>query len=86
MKSTTETNVHDQVRRGVSQLYEYRYIQQIERAKLVLVVENPLSSDSKWLVDYLINDRGILIAWDGDGRNFDCPKDIRKDLDFIFLS
>ena len=83
MKSTTESNVHDQVRRGISQLYEYRYIQQIERVKLVLVVENPFSPDSKWLVDYLIKDRGILVVWDGDRKNFNCPKNIRKDLSFI---
>lgn len=56
------------------------------RAKLVLVIENPFSSDSKWLVDYLIKDRDILVAWDGDRKNFDCPKSIRKALDFIFAS
>lgn len=41
MKSTTGGNVHSQIRRAVSQLYEYRYLQQVPTAKLVVVIENP---------------------------------------------
>ena len=38
MKSTTEDNPHSQIRRGLSQLYEYRHIQNVKEAKLVLVI------------------------------------------------
>jgi hypothetical protein len=41
MKSTTDGNVHSQIRRGISQLYEYRYLQDVPDAKLVIVIENP---------------------------------------------
>lgn len=82
MKSTTEDNPHSQIRRGLSQLYEYRYIQNVEKAKLVLVIENPLPKKNHWMEDYLINDRGVLLVWDGDGK-FHCPPSIRKQLEFL---
>lgn len=84
MKSTKDSNVHDQIRRGVSQLYEYRYIQQVHNAKLVLVIENPLPNKLSWLVNYLVNDRDIFFVWDGDGKTFNCPKDLKDRLSFIF--
>ena len=82
MKSTTETNPHAQIRRGLSQLYEYRYIQNVQSAKLVLVLENPLPKENRWMEDYLINDRGVLLIWDGDGK-FHCPASVRKQLQFL---
>jgi hypothetical protein len=82
MKSTTEDNPHSQIRRGLSQLYEYRYIQNVEKAKLVLVIENPLPKKNHWMEDYLINDRSVLLVWDGDGK-FHCPPSIRKQLEFL---
>jgi hypothetical protein len=82
MKSTTEDNPHSQIRRGLSQLYEYRYIQNVEKAKLVLVIENPLPKKNQWMEDYLLNDRGVLLVWDGDGK-FHCPPSIRKQLEFL---
>jgi hypothetical protein len=33
MKSSTDGNAHTQVRRAISQLYEYRYIQQVPDKK-----------------------------------------------------
>ena len=81
MKSTTEDNPHSQIRRGLSQLYEYRYIQNVQEAKLVLVIENPLPKKNRSMEDYLINDRGVLLVWDGDGK-FHCSPHIRKQLRF----
>ena len=82
MKSTTEDNPHSQIRRGISQLYEYRYIQNVEKAKLVLVIENPLPKKNQWMEDYLLIDRGVLLVWDGDGK-FHCPASIRQQLQFL---
>lgn len=84
MKSTTEVNTLEQIRRGVSQLYEYRYIHQIGDAKLVLVIENPLPGNVMWLIKYLIDDRDIFLVWDGDRRTFKCPSPSRSELRFIF--
>ena len=82
MKSTTEDNPHSQIRRGLSQLYEYRYIQNVAKAKLVLVIENPLPKKNHWMEDYLVRDRGVLLVWDGDGK-FHCPANIRNQLSFL---
>ena len=79
MKSTTEDNPHSQIRRGLSQLYEYRYIQNVKEAKLVLVIENPLPKENRWMEDYLIKDRGVLLVWDGNGK-FNCSPDTAKQL------
>ena len=82
MKSTTEDNPHSQIRRGLSQLYEYRYIQNVKEAKLVLVIENPLPKQNQWMEDYLINDRGVLLVWDGNGK-LKCSPEVRKQLEFL---
>lgn len=82
MKSTTDDNPHAQIRRGLSQLYEYRYIQNVQKAKLVLVVENPLPRKLGWVKHYLIADRGVLLVWDGNGH-FSCPPEIRGQLEFL---
>lgn len=82
MKSTTDENLHGQVRRGLSQLYEYRYIQNVPAAKLVLVLENPLPRKLSWMGDYLTKDRGILLVWDGSG-SFYCPEDAKRELPFL---
>ena len=82
MKSTTDDNPHSQIRRGLSQLYEYRYIQNVKEAKLVLVIENPLPKPNQWMEDYLMKDRGVLLVWDGNGK-FNCSPAIRKQLDFL---
>lgn len=83
MKSTTARNVHSQVRRAVSQLYEYRYLQNKPSAKLVVVIENPLPAEKEWLVDYVVKDRELLIVWDGDGKTLHCPAGISKELAFL---
>lgn len=66
IKSCVQGNFHSQVRKGVSQLFEYRF-----RFKdliggndptMVLVTEIPPSTNQNWLVEYL-ESLGILIAW-----------------------
>ena len=54
----------------------------VAKAKLVLVIENPLPKKNHWMEDYLINDRGVLLVWDGDGK-FHCPPSTRKQLEFL---
>ena len=83
MKSTTTLNVHSQVRRAISQLYEYRYLQQVPAAKLVVVIENPAPPEKKWIVDYVVKDRKLLIAWDGDGKTLKYPAETSADLNFL---
>jgi hypothetical protein len=70
MKSTTERNFTSQVRRGLSQLYEYRYIERLENTQLVLVLQNPLPSPLRWMDQYLDQDRHVLLVWDGNDRFF----------------
>jgi len=83
MKSTTDTNAHSQIRKAISQLYEYRYIQQAPDARLVVVIENPVLKDKRWLIDYVVNDRQLLIAWDGDRTNLHCPERLRDEMSFL---
>ena len=83
MKSTGATNVRAQVRRGISQLYEYRYLQNAPDARLVLVIEQPLNRELSWMSDYLATDRGILLVWDGDRKHLHCTESQRESLRFL---
>jgi len=83
MKSTVATNVRAQVRRGMSQLYEYRYLQNVPDAQLVLVIEQPLNRELAWMSDYLVKDRGILLAWDGDRKHLHCSESQKEALHFL---
>ena len=82
MKSSNENNVRDQARKGLSQLYEYRYIQNKPNATLVLVLEKPISKTNKWMIDYLENDRDVLLVWDGNNELFSTPATKEK-LEFL---
>jgi hypothetical protein len=83
MKSTTDKNVHGQIRRAISQLYEYRYLQDLPEAKLVVVIENPPPQEKRWIIDYVVKDRNILIAWDGDRKTLKFPAETAADLGFL---
>ncbi len=83
MKSTTDQNIHSQIRRAISQLYEYRYLQQVPSAKLVIVVENPPPREKKWIVDYVTQGRKVLITWDGDRKTLNYPIESNSDLHFL---
>ena len=74
MKSIHENNARSQIRRGLSQLYEYRYLQNIPNAILVLVIENSLPNNIAWMQDYLEQDRDIRLVWDGDGQLHASPQ------------
>jgi chorismate mutase len=68
MKSINDSNTKSQIRKGLSQLYEYRYLQNKASAKLVLVMEKALPKKEAWMVEYLESDRNIHVIWDGDGN------------------
>jgi hypothetical protein len=68
MKSTTEHNVTNQIRKGISQLYEYRYVQAKPNASLILVIERPVPEGLQWVRHYVESDRSIHLVWDGDDR------------------
>lgn len=70
MKSTTNSNARSQVREGLSQLYEYRYLQNLPSATLVLVISDQLASKDSWIQEYLEGDRGVHLIWDGSNQLF----------------
>jgi len=84
MKSITANNEKSQIRAGLSQLYEYRYLQNKPNAKLVLVIENPLSAREVWRQDYLEQDRDIYLVW-GENNQLYGNDRTRNDLDFLGL-
>lgn len=84
MKSTNDDNVKSQVRKGMSQLYEYRYLQNKRDAKLILVVEKPLGSNHAWVLDYMESDREIHLVWDGNNELYG-SEGTRKELVFLGL-
>lgn len=83
IKTTPAKSFRAQVRRGVSQLYEYRYLQAAPDARLVLVIEHPLPAKLDWMRNYLTSDRDILLAWDGDLKTLHCSREIRDSLEFL---
>lgn len=76
MKSCNSSNQLAQVRKGISQLYEYRYRSGHSDALLCLVLQCPPSEP--WLVDYLVKDRGIFVSWLTDDVNIQCPSECRE--------
>lgn len=85
MKSCNTTNMLSQIRRGIAQLYEYRYRHNKPDAKLWLVLETEPLAENEWVIHYLVEDRGINICWSIDEVNFGCPPQCRNDLnDLIF--
>lgn len=65
MKSCDSGNIHSQIRKGVSQLFEYRYMYSTvlgRDPKLLLIVETEPIGAKSWLADYL-QSLGITLAW-----------------------
>ena len=65
MKSCHQNNLRGQIRRGVAQLLEYRYVyrDKIKPTVLpVLVIETQLSADQAWLSAYL-RSIGMTLSW-----------------------
>lgn len=65
IKSCHRGNLHSQVRRGVAQLFEYRFRYTAllgDDPSLVLIIETVPANDQIWLIGYL-ESLGILLAW-----------------------
>ena len=84
MKSITDANSKSQVRNGLSQLYEYSYLQNLPNASLVLVIERPLPANTQWMVDYMEANRNIQVIWDGDDNLYGTERS-RETLPFLDL-
>jgi len=65
MKSCHRGNMHAQVRRGISQLLEYRYVFRSilgDDVQMVLILETEPSLELNWLTAYMLS-IGIMLAW-----------------------
>ena len=83
VKSCNQTNMISQVRRGISQLYEYRY--RLGRpATLCLVLQEEPTHANAWLTNYLATDRGILPIWTSGDLTLDGPPESRNGLPILF--
>lgn len=74
MKSCNSNNLLSQVRKGISQLYEYRFRSNTGEAVLCLVLQ---SKPDDWIIDYLVHDRGIHCCWLIDEITFECHHESR---------
>ena len=69
MKSCDSSNIHAQIRKGISQLFEYRYVYRETLGKdplLVLIIETAPLADKAWLVEFLQSLK-IVLAWKQPG-------------------
>ncbi len=64
VKSTNGSNFLSQVRGGIAQLFEYRFLysKPAQGAKLCLVVQTPPPEELLWIVEYL-RSLGICLCW-----------------------
>lgn len=74
MKSGGES-ILEQIRKGLSQLYEYRYRYRaaIGEADISLCLVLPGPPTLQWVEDYLVNDRNINICWFEEGGRLAWP-------------
>jgi hypothetical protein len=68
-KTLTEANWREQIRKGQSQLREYRYLYEVEQAELFLILERRPPQD--WVVDYLTKEK-VGVMW-AVGDSFEGP-------------
>lgn len=71
VKSNNSKNVLSQIRKAIAQLYEYRYRSEQPQAILCIVLQQKPPQD--WVIDYLLNDREILVCWLVDDTRLECP-------------
>ncbi|EHP84744.1 hypothetical protein GeomeDRAFT_2934 [Geobacter metallireducens RCH3] len=83
MKSITDTNFVSQIRKALSQLYEYRYVFSEPNACICIVTNAPISKKDKWVIDYLNNDRLIAYEWTEDFKTFECHDGSQKLLSYF---
>lgn len=84
MKSGGE-NLLSQVRKGLSQLYEYRfrYKKDIDKdVKLCLVVPGDIS-EIPWIYEYLCADRKISVCWFNDTGQIVFPDECREEMETL---
>lgn len=65
IKSSNHKNYHSQIRKGISQLFEYRFIYDGlfgQCPTLALIMECPPPRSKNWLPEYL-ESLGIILAW-----------------------
>lgn len=72
MKSMTEKNFISQLRKAISQLYEYRYIFSAPTACICMVTNFPIPKKHEWAINYLTKDREIAYEWTEDYKSFEC--------------
>ncbi|MEX0809825.1 MAG: hypothetical protein WD044_13955 [Dongiaceae bacterium] len=88
VKSCNEGNFHSQVRRGISQLLEYRYTYRdilTAPIHLALAFETRPSPDKAWLIEYL-NSLNISIAWiDKSAKRLRCQGPVPPILEGIWF-
>ncbi len=83
MKSLTSRNARTQIRHGLSQLFEYRYIQNLPEAELVLVVERTLPRNVDWMRIYLESDMKIKLIWDGNNQLY-ASSETQRDMAYLW--
>jgi len=71
VKSNNTKNVLSQIRKALAQLYEYRYRSKYTNAILCIILQEKPTQN--WIIDYLINDREIMIGWLVDDVRIECP-------------
>lgn len=81
VKSNSTRNALSQIRKAVSQLYEYRYRSRKDEAVLCIVMQEKPSQE--WIEDYLLHDRGILVCWLVDDLRLECPAECHPLLSSI---
>lgn len=65
IKSCTDSNFHSQLRKGISQLFEYRFLYKTlfgSETTLLLLVETIPPKAKRWLIGYA-ESLGIVLAW-----------------------
>jgi len=63
-----------QMRKAISQLYEYRFIYSNPKAKLCIVTHVRVPKEFNWMKTYLCNDRDIAFSWSDDFKTFNIDK------------
>ena len=81
VKSNNSRNALSQIRKAVSQLYEYRYRSSKDGAILCIVLQE--KPQQNWIEDYLLHDRGILVCWLVDDVRLECPAECHPLLSSI---
>lgn len=89
IKSANGKNFHSQIRKGISQLFEYRFIYRDligPSVILLLITETPPTSSKTWLVEYLESLK-ITLAWqDSKSLKFFTSRSIPRALKGIVHS